>query len=327
MKYTNVEGISLPLAVFLAFDDYDYDPKTISATKLMRPTRQVILASRVPKSNQLKDISSLVQSRVGQALHSAVEKVWENSYQKCMAALGYDDDDINRILINPANSELYDGCIPVYMENRTTREFNGFTVSGKYDFVAEGRVEDFKTTGVYTYIHNTKEEDYRIQGSIYRWLDPVRITEDTVRINFIFTDYNNRDAKTQKNYPKNRVTSRVYQLMTLEETEAYIKDRLDKLVGYWNVDEFDIPFCTDKELWRSAPVHRYYANPQKTARATRRFDDLEEAIAHQSKQGKGAVITTPGVVKACHYCDGYSMCTQKDELIAEGSLIPIEEVA
>ena len=81
-----------------------------------------------------------------------------------MTSLGYPQKIIDRVLINPSNDDLYEGCIPVYLEQRSTREIAGRIISGKYDFVGEGRLEDFKTTGVFTYMNNTKDKDYILQG-------------------------------------------------------------------------------------------------------------------------------------------------------------------
>ena len=47
----------------------------------------------------------------------------------------------------------------------------GFLVRGKYDFVAEGRVHDFKTTTVAAYQAADRSEEHIMQGSLYRWLD------------------------------------------------------------------------------------------------------------------------------------------------------------
>ena len=44
--YLNPSQVPLSLAVFLATDNYDYEPDTISATGLIRPLRQIILAKR-----------------------------------------------------------------------------------------------------------------------------------------------------------------------------------------------------------------------------------------------------------------------------------------
>ena len=50
MIITNNHGISLPLAVWLLHDDYDYvkDENYISATSLLKSTKQIILSKRIP---------------------------------------------------------------------------------------------------------------------------------------------------------------------------------------------------------------------------------------------------------------------------------------
>jgi hypothetical protein len=49
MQLTNDQKIGLSMAVFLATDNYDYDPRPncISATGLLKPPRQVVLSKRV----------------------------------------------------------------------------------------------------------------------------------------------------------------------------------------------------------------------------------------------------------------------------------------
>ena len=43
-KYLNGTNVPLSVALFLADDNYDYEPNTISATALIRPIRQIILS-------------------------------------------------------------------------------------------------------------------------------------------------------------------------------------------------------------------------------------------------------------------------------------------
>ena len=48
MKFTNKNNIPLSLAVWLVTDEYDYvdKPNYISATSLLKPTRQLVLSKR-----------------------------------------------------------------------------------------------------------------------------------------------------------------------------------------------------------------------------------------------------------------------------------------
>jgi len=321
-RYLNNTAIPLSVAVYLATDSYDHEDNTISATGLIRPIRQSILAGRVPKEEALVDLSGLVASRVGTSVHDGIENAWRNNYKKAMLDLGYPAKVIERVLLNPTASELYAGCIPVYLEQRSYREFMGKTISGKYDFVGDGQVEDFKNTTTFTWINNTKSDDYILQGSIYRWLNPTVITKDTMAIQFIFGDWQAQRAKSDPNYPPNRTVQKLYTLMSLQDTEQYIRSKLLLLERYINAEEKDIPACTDTELWRSAPVWKYYKNPANTGRSTKNFENKQDAFIRMSEdKNVGKVIEHPGQVVACKYCPAFSVCSQKDDLIASGDLI------
>ena len=54
MLLTNTENIPLPLAVWLSHDSYDFigGKNRISATSLLKPTRQFVLSARVPMSER-----------------------------------------------------------------------------------------------------------------------------------------------------------------------------------------------------------------------------------------------------------------------------------
>ncbi len=103
MRYTNNAGIDLAAAVWLAHDDYDYsdDPNTISVTSLIRPVRQTILKSRLPAEARSVDLSELVASRVGQAVHASSENAWKYHYRTSMEKLGYPKRVIDAVRINP----------------------------------------------------------------------------------------------------------------------------------------------------------------------------------------------------------------------------------
>jgi hypothetical protein len=92
----------------------------------------------------------------------------------------------------------------------------------------------------------------------------------------------------------------------------------------YNKPEGELPLCTDKELWRKEPAYKYYKNPASAAsgsRSTKNFDTIAEAHARLLEDGNvGTVVEVPGEVVACKYCNAFPVCTQKDALIADGSL-------
>ncbi len=321
-SYVNTSAVPLSVAVFLATDHYDHDEATISATSLIKPLRQVVLSNRVSNEDATVDLTQLVASRMGTAIHDGIERAWIHNYSSAMKALGHPQKIIDRIVINPKPEDLVDGVIPIYLEQRAYRKVGKHTVSGKFDFVGEGRVEDFKTTTVYTAMNNTNDDKYILQGSIYRWLNPTIITQDEMAIQFIFTDWSAARAKAEPHYPQQRIQQRILPLKTVAETEQYVKAKLTQIDYYWDKPEESIPLCTDEELWRSAPVFKYYKNPDKTARSTKNFDTKSEAMIRNAEDGgKGLVLERPGQVTACKYCNAFSVCSQKDVLIAQGDLI------
>jgi len=321
-RYLNDTGIPLSIAVYLAHDTYDHDddPDTISATALIKPLRPIILAERVPEEDRSVDILALLKSRLGSSIHDGVEKAWlHGNFQDAMKRLGYPQRVIDRVVVNP-EGEVPPGKLPVYVEQRTHREIDGVRVSGKFDFVAEGRVEDVKSTSTFAYVNQLNFRSYQLQGSIYRWLNPEIITQDHMAIQYIFTDFKAFEAK-RENYPNNATQQQLIPLLSLADTEAYIRQKLQAIRKFRPLAQEDLPRCSDEDLWRSAPVYKYYKNPDKKTRSTKNFDSYAEAHTFMLKQGNvGEIDTKPGEVVACKYCPAFSICTQKDEYIADGSL-------
>lgn len=322
-RYTRVSEVPLSLAVFLATDTYDHndDPQTISATTLIKPLRQIILGSRIPLSEAMIELPQMVSSRMGSAIHDAIDRAWKTNYRQAMQELGYPEKIINRISINPKPEDITPETIPVYLEQRISRQLGKWNISGKFDFIGEGLVEDFKSTSVYSYLSGSNDNNYILQGSIYRWLNPDIITQDRMAIRFIFTDWSAAKARADPNYPPNRFHSKVFDLKPLNETENFIKQKLSLIDQYWDAPEDEIPECTDEELWRSEPIFKYYKNPEKMSRSTKNFTSMQEARLRLAEDGgKGIVVEKPGEVTACKYCSAFSICTQKDSLIAKGDL-------
>jgi hypothetical protein len=322
MRLTNIHGISLPLAVWLLHDEYDYidEPNYISATSMLKSTRQLVLAQRVDQSERELDISAFLASRTGTAIHDSIEKAWTVSGTRAMKKLGYPDKIAENIVVNPTPAQITANpdIVPVWMEQRSFREIivDGVTykIGGKFDLVLEGRLFDAKTTSVYAYLLGRKDDDYRMQGGIYRWLNPELITSDHIYIQFIFTDWQKARARNDPNYPQTKALEYPVELPSLEETEAFIVAKIRELAKHMNAPEEQIPLCNDKELWRGETVYKYYADPAKTqGRSTRNFDDKAEAHAFLAgRGGKGVVIAVAGDVRACEWCPAFNACKQKD---------------
>lgn len=319
MRVTNLSEVSLPLAVWAVHDEYDFqkDENYISATTLMKPLRQLILPRRIEASiRPVPDVLDFIARASGNAYHDSIEKAWTNGYARSLRILGYPDDVINRVAINPTDDYLKSNpdTIPIYLEQRAKRQLGKWIIGGKYDMVAEGIVQDYKSTSAFVWVKGSRNDEHALQGSIYRWLNPDKITEDFIRINYIFTDWQKFQAKSNPNYPQARVMHKDIPLLSEAETVRWMTNKLDLFEKYYGAKENEIPECTDEELWRSEPQHKYYSDPTKTSgRSTRNFDDLVEARVYMTeKGGKGIIKTIPGEPKRCGYCDAFDNCTQKD---------------
>lgn len=335
MRITNELDISLLLAVWLIDDNYDYtsgaaasaeaEKPYISVTTLMRPLKQIILAGRVPVEKVNEDVADYVARGLGNSIHDGIEKAWTHNYQRNLAKLGVPQQVIDRVRVNPTDEErvAMPDMIPVYLEQRGFREFGGYVIGGKFDAVAEGHVEDNKSTSAYGWVFGTRDEENQLQGSLYRWIDAVReiprITEDFMRVNYIFTDWQKVLARSNPDYPQKRVEYKDIPLLSLADTELFVRAKLAAIKANKDKPEAEIPECTDEELWRSDPAFKYYANPAKTdGRSTKNFKSLAEANKYMAEQGKGVVKTVPGEVKRCGFCAAAPICQQRLRYFPEG---------
>jgi hypothetical protein len=331
MIFTNMYNLPYSMAVWLCDDEYDYyndgtGKPHISATSLLKPTKQIILNQRVDFDNIGRDVSDLVSSRAGTAIHTAIEHTWQNRerLERALRKLNIPQKVVDRIVVNPSEEYLQanPACIPVYQEIRSSREINGWVIHGKFDFIFNGQLEDVKTTSTFTYTKDLNADKYTLQGSIYRWLNPKLVTSDTVLINYVFNDWMKSKVGKDPTYPVSKVLPVHYDLMDEEATERFIKNKITELNRYKNAAEEDIPACTKEELWQTDSSFKYYKDPTKRNRATRVFDSLAVAQSYKATtgKGKGVVVEVPGQARACVYCPAVTICKQAQNLISQGLL-------
>lgn len=331
-RLTNNAGIDLSAALWLAHDDYDYvdKPNYISVTTIIKPIRQIILGMRVakmamenPEAAIPVDIIDRFKSRLGQSLHNGVEDSWKLHYRTSMLKLGYPKRVIDMVRINPEQEEP--DTLPVYTEQRVEREVRigtvTYTVGGKIDLIIEGRLRDVKSTTVYKYTTQKGVGQWLLQGSLYRWLNPGKVHHDEFLVQYLLVDWTRGLAGRDAKYPPHAAPTRSVRLMGLQETDKWVNDKLRLLDQLKDAPEADLPECSEEDLWRSEPVYKYYANPDKTTgRSTKNFDTEQEANQFRAEKGKGIVIAKPGVVKACGYCPCAPICGQYQRLLAAGDI-------
>lgn len=319
---TNNNHIPLPMAIWLASDDYLYakSANEISTTTLMRSPRYIIATRRamypeefpeelrltpVEQSLFTQDISERVPARVGTAIHSAIDSAITTKTNQALKSMGYPDTLIERILINPEPEQIKPDSVVIRTEQRAYREIDGFVISGQYDVVMDGVVHDIKSTSTFTYTSGSMDKKYIIQGSIYRWLNPSIITGDELVINFLFTDWNRNYSFNREDYPQSRAIGKSFPLWNLEQTEMYIQDKLNQIKKHWNDPLHLIPCCTDDDLYTSLPTYKYYKTGyEEGKRSTKNFDNYNEATLYRAKHGGiGDIREDKGKPFKCPCCD------------------------
>jgi len=321
----NKTNIPMSIAVWLARDEYDHNsnPSHISATSILKPTRMLILNSRTDAYKEL-DIKDLMPSRLGTAIHASIESSWTelDKVKETLKALNYPEKVINNIVINPNPKEVKDTDIPVYMEIRSFKELLGFSISGKFDILINGELEDFKSCSVYNWINKSNVDSYIKQGSIYKWLNPEIVKEDYIKIQYLFTDWSATAALKDKSYPQSRHIEEKYPLMSSSEIEQFIENKLLEIIRYKDTPEKDLPYCTEEELWQKPTVWKYYKDPTKTARSTKNFTSSSEAYAKLIQDNNiGIVKVVEGEPTRCRYCNVVNSCSQAKQYIDKGRLI------
>lgn len=297
MKFTNKHNLPQYIVDWLLHDDYDYadDPLHISATTLMKPVRATLIPIR-HHENLETDVLDLIAARLGSAIHDSIERIDTPGVTK--------ETRVSREV-------LIDDVV--------------YTVTGKFDILTEEedgfRLRDIKTTSVWAYIYGGKDEDYRRQLSIYRWLlSPDYQVKDIGYIDFMFTDWQASKAKQDSSYPQSRIRMGYkISLMTLEETENYVRERLELIHANKDVVDDDLPHCTNKELWATPEKFAVMKNGNK--RATKLCDSQQEAEQYMSaKNIAGYIQHRPAKVKRCKYCAAAPFCSQF-KYFAENKLV------
>lgn len=323
MKITNKHNLSLPLAVLFCTSDYDHDdsPNTISATTLMKPLKSIVLAMQNKDLSGEMDLIDMVPSVFGSAVHAFAEKGWLD-YQtvvRALTAIGIAPEVQNRIVINPDPKNLKEGAIPIYIEKRSARKINGWTVRGKFDACVNGKLSDHKTCSVWSTIFGSGNKDYTLQGSIYAWLNQDIVSSNEISIEKNYTDWSSSEARKKSTYPQLRAESIDFPLMSMEAIEAYIVSKLKQIDECLKLHQSEMPPCNEEELWTKETLYKYYKNPE-AKRATKNYLSSDEANARLNAEGCGIVKVFPGEVKRCAYCSVQPICDQSKGYLADGRL-------
>lgn len=282
MNFTNKYNLPEHICRWLATDEYDYQPNTISITTLIGPARAWAL-KQIHAAELTMDYSDLLAVRYGTAIHDSLEKIGV-----------YSEGD--------------------FREKRFSAELAGWTITGKPDALIGGILRDNKSTSVWKYVKR-EYDDYVKQGSGYRWIlheNGIDVPPE-IMIDFFFTDWKRSDALKGGNYPPIRYQEQHLDLWDLDRTEAWLVDRLEEFSFALGA----LPQCSAEDLWMPPPSYAVYKKPG-AARALKVFADKESATEFSATLPDSVIETRESKAKRCAYCSAAPFCSQYAEMKAAG---------
>jgi len=290
MKYTNKHNFPDFVVQWLEHDAYDHEENTLSATTLMKPARAYALEKQNWENLEI-DLSDIIASRYGTAIHDSVENV------------------------------NLKGC---KQEERLRKAVMNKIITGKFDILKQTAQDlweliDVKSTSVWTYIYNSKEEDYKKQLSIYRWLAIQNGYNVGIKakIWMVFTDWSHSRSLNNDDYPDTRIAIKEVELWPAEQTLQYIGKRITALDKAFHQEQKDMPRCTDEELWADEDTWAVMKDGRKSA--VKIHTDHEEAkVQLKTLDEKHSIEFRPGKVKRCKYCTARKFCDQYKAMVDSG---------
>jgi len=284
MNYTNKFNFPDYVVEWLKLDEYDYEEGTFSATTLLQPPRVYALKKKHYDELEM-DVSDLIASRYGNAIHDSIEKA---------------------------------GLANCLQERRLRAIVDEKIITGKFDIMkkrGDGKYQlvDVKSTSVWTYIFNSKEEDYIKQLSIYRFLghmNGLNVVKEA-EVFMIFTDWSPSKARKDSEYPQSRIQIVHLALWDIEKTRKFIAERVRLLDEASEMEESDMPECTEKELWAQKSLYDLKRNGRVVATYKKKPAKMLEGSSLELAERKGEV-------KRCSYCNARPFCSQYKKLKEEG---------
>ncbi len=277
MHYTNKYNLPPELCESVAYNDYTKGGADYSATELIGPPQIRQLKLR-HADEMVEDYSDGIFRLFGQLGHKLLER--SSDYE-------------------------------AFHEERLSVEINGCTISGSVDACRRYSdnkmlISDYKFTSKYA--SQDAKSDWIAQLNIYDYLwHENGFDIDKLQIVAIHRDWSAREHLRGSDYQPVKILS--IPKWGHEKTLKYIEERLliHELAG--NMPDEELPPCSPDERWAKPDVWAVMKS-EKHKRATKLYDNEEEAQEHADKIG-GVVVFRKGESVRCEdYCPVKQFCHQ-----------------
>lgn len=265
---TNRLGLPDGVVAAVENDPYTRGDSDISVTQLIGPPYQRRLRQT---ATIIEDVSDRIWSLLGQSVHTILERAFRG---------------VGRV------------------EERLYAEVNGWTVSGQYDVIEDGCLQDYKVTSVWSVMGGGKIEWER-QLNLLRWLAHKNdIPVNQLRIIALLRDWS-KGRSNAPGYPQSQVAAIEIPVWPLEKAEAYMLSRVQA-----HQDPAP-PICSDEERWAKPTVYAVMKEGRKSAVPGGLHDSRSAAEAHATELGavNHFVVERPGGFTRCEsYCNVSHAC-------------------
>jgi hypothetical protein len=288
LKITNKHNVPETLVALASRDYYTKGKADYSVTEIISPPR-IQRLRRKHHEEMEQDVSDMLWQLLGSALHVVAERG---------AAEGHITEE--RLIMEISDVRL-SGAIDI---QRVTDD--GIIIT------------DYKFTSAWA-LRQDKPE-WEAQQNIYAYLvEKVKGQKvKGVQICALIRDWSRREASVKPDYPQAPIQVLELPLWAMDQTEAYIKERIDahrlsKVQADWG-DE--LPPCTDDERWVRETKYAVKREGRKTA--IRVLDTQHEADELAAKE-KGYVEIRKGEAIRCtgNFCGVSQWCTQYQQSLQQ----------
>jgi len=274
---TNALNLPQPIVDAVRADPYSRGDSDESVTGLLKPPR--LRALEIMHGDAVdEDVSERIWSLMGQSIH---------------------------IILERANASGI-------TEKRLFMAVAGWRVSGAMDRLALVRghgfhacIQDYKMASVYEIINGVKPEREQQLNCYAELCRANGYSVDALQAVFILRDWSKTKSRRESNYPQRQVCVFDIPLWSQDKARAFLVER----VGAHRAARTQaLPYCTDDERWRDAPV--WAVMKKRARRATKLHANEEDAQTHAEKIN-GSVEFRPTVARRCRdYCSVSEFCDQ-----------------
>lgn len=286
MTWTNRNNIPIPIAEAIKARPYSRGESDISVTSLISPPRIFQMQERLGDALE-RDVTDHLAALDGSAMHACLE--W--------AGVSLDSEDW-------------------VLEKRWYAELEGWTLSGQSDVIRKSKrlLQDYKRCSKWVGIYGAKEE-WTQQLNSLMWLAWKNGVEtDTLEIVAWYKDWSKTGKERDPSkFPDHEIEVIPISTWTLEQTEAWLIQRIKTHQAASLLPTASLPMCTEEERWQKADGYAIMIGD--ASRAKKVCHTRQEALSYIASDlspdqvAKAKIEPRTSAPKRCqHWCPVRFQC-------------------